>query len=251
MGINHWFTTDGQQRNSANRRANRRLSIEAEQIINHWFRLLINNAMSIDDICRVILDYYISCIMLFSTTYKSKQGWKLSDDNQTVTRIAIGGNPWEIKKWILADTDILFEGVHCWRIQIINPKKGWLSIGVSQQNMDDLNNKAFGNKYVWAIGLNNNWYPSQNVIRCDTKKEFRLEYVELDILLDLDSKKLKICRVDDKDEIVETIMTNAPENDKGWVPYFNAHYEGAVNCQMRAIFIDTNDYGVPIKNLFS
>ena len=67
-------------------------------------------------------------------------------------------DPTAFKKWILADTDPWFTGIHCWRIQLKNPNKGWFSIGVANQDIDSMNEDDFDTKYVWGIGACNNWY---------------------------------------------------------------------------------------------
>ena len=65
----------------------------------------------------------------FSTKHKAKHGWKLYKDNTLIERV---DNVYHYcpSVWILGDVNPWFEGVHCWRIRIMNPKKGWVSIGV-------------------------------------------------------------------------------------------------------------------------
>ena len=45
-------------------------------------------------------------------------------------------------------------------------------------------------------------------------------------------------------------LYDAKENDQGWVPYFNMHFEDAVGAKIRAVFIDPDLYGLPMDNLF-
>eukprot|EP01083_Nonionella_stella_P007680 22104_1 len=238
---------------------------DMECVIQHWFfesmaHVSIN--ISIDDIVSIVIAYWRSVItrMQFSTVYQSSHGWELSDDCRCVTRIATGKDSasdrddWTKKKWILGDIEPIFEGKTCWRIQLKNPEKGWFSIGVSNRNIESLNASEYATTYVWAIGVNNNWYPGNDYTDCDTKKYFRLEYVELDVLLDLSSTKpeLKICEVNsnDKQSLKETILRDIKENTEGWVPYFNMHYSNAIGSQIRVVFIDPDWYSVPIDDSF-
>ena len=86
---------------------------------------------------------------------------------------------------------------------------------------------------------------------------FRLEHVEIDIYLNLGGDKpgMKICAVNDGEELRETILSDPKDNDQGWVPYFNMHYGekdwyGAVGATIRVTLIDADSYGILIDNIF-
>ena len=227
--------------------------------------------ISIDDIINIVILYWHMTVLKFSTKYKSKHGWKLSNDNTMVERIKAGGlatqtEDYNLKKWILADTDPWFDGVHCWRIQLKNPNKGWWSIGVANQNIDNLNRSSFGTNGVWAIGANDNYYRAgygDAFIKggSDIKKYFVLEYVEMDVYLNLDGDEpeMKMCVVNDKEPLREVVLSASKKDPKGCVPYFNMHYGdafgnltwNAIGATMRAVFIEPDCYGIPIENLFS
>ena len=103
------------------------------------------------------------------------------------------------------------------------------------------------------MGFNNCWYPTyQNIVKCETEMNFRIRKVTMDILLNLDASKpeLKVCAVNNNKDLVETIMWNKPDNDKGWVPYFNMYYDSTVDAEIRFAQIDPSFYGKPIENLF-
>merc|ERR1712083_536930 len=117
----------------------------------------------------------------------------------------------------------------------INPNKGWVSVGASGIEPHDFNGRSFGGPYVWAIGFNNNFYPSEsarsdgNIQECDSYEHFRLTHVEIDVLVDLDAEKpvLRIGKVDDQETVPEAKLWNKPERVDLWLPYFNMYYDGA------------------------
>ena len=216
----------------------------------------------IENIVHLIIKYWHTTILRFSDKYQSQHGWELSEDNTLVERIMAPVNEdfpeWEqvgVKKWILADTDPWFNGIHCWRIQINNPSKGWFSIGVANQEIDSLNADNFNTKYVWSIAASNNWYPGDKwELSHESFMEYiRLKYVEIDVYLDLDKDEpeMKITvATDNEDDTFEIKLFDAKPNNQGWVPYFNMYYQDAIGASIRAIFIDPESYGMPIENLF-
>ena len=207
-----------------------------------------DRSISINDIINIIIVYWQMKLLRFSDEYKSS-GWKLSDDNTLCERVRGPDEP----NWILADIDPWFKGIHCWRIQLTNPNKAWFSIGVHNRNLKSLNGMKFDKKYVWAIGAANNWYPGRDF---KTEKNFkqyiRLEYVEIDVLLNLDRAlpEMKICAVNKETPLKETRLYDIKENDQGWIPYFNMYYQGAVGATIRFALIEPDCYGVPIDDLF-
>ena len=116
--------------------------LEANIIINYWFRICLEGkSISIEDVTNIIILYWNIKIL--------RCGWELSHDNTMVERIMVGVDyrgDRSFTKWILADTDPWFEGVHCWRMQIKNPNKGWFSIGVANQDTEDMNEKDYNSK---------------------------------------------------------------------------------------------------------
>ena len=242
---------------------------DANNIIQYWFRVSTDygKSISIDDIINIIILYWRMPFLRFSNKYKSKYGWKLSDDNTMVERILVGKNEREdlkFVKWILADTDPWFDGIHCWRIKIINPNKGWFLIGVSNQDTESMNlwreHRYTLEGYVWGYDACGDYYQKDGIYPewCpDIEEYIRLEYVEIDVHLNLDKNvpEMKMCAVRDDKPLKEVILLNPKDNDQGWVPYFNMHYGqkdyyGAIGATIRAVFIDPGSYGIPIDNLF-
>ena len=79
-------------------------------IVQSWFRVLLKNeTISVDDIIKIIINYYYAVeIMRFSTEYISKYGWKLFDDNKCIKRVNVPNDIYEIhsdnaKRWVLGD----------------------------------------------------------------------------------------------------------------------------------------------------
>ena len=70
---------------------------------------------------------------------------------------------------------------------------------------------------------------------------------EVDILLNIDKKKLNVCVVGQCVEGKEVQIRNFEVSPKGFVPYFNLYYVGQ---QLQCIKIPTSWYGVPQKDLF-
>ena len=76
--------------------------------------------------------------------------------------------------------------------------------------------------------------------------------MEIDVLLDLDAARpvLKFCKVDENEDSGEAKMWNKPEDVNEFVPYMNAFYDGASEIEMRVVFIDPDEYGIPMQGLF-
>lgn len=131
--------------------------VQLQLVTQYWFRTTMCESekwISIDDVVEIISSYYQICEMRFDRNYKSKRGWDLSDDDTLLTRRDSKEGATE-NVWILGDVEPFRDGVHCWRIQIKNPNKGWASIGAAPLNPnDDYNSRSFGGDYVWAIGFN-------------------------------------------------------------------------------------------------
>ena len=200
-------------------------------IADRLFRDTVNDDhTNILDLMEIMYAYFDLSEMRFSSKYKSKFGWKLTDGNTTVKRIRVKNDHYSNMKWILAEMEPMDEGVYCWRVQVNNPHKGWMSIGVAQPIPEEMNRRPFGGPSVWAIGLSNTWYPSSAAAGADSisginwTQSFRMKFVELDVkvTLDGDDSELRICAVDDNEERRETILRNKPSTfTEGWLPYWN------------------------------
>ena len=83
-----------------------------------------------------------------------------------------------------------------------------------------MNRSRFNTDYVWGIGSYNNWYqkdsqpPTEGHI--DLRTYFELEYVEMDIHLNLDgdTPKVRICVVSNDKPMKEVMLCHAKDNDR-------------------------------------
>ena len=230
---------------------------DAINIIKYWYRKCMEDeSISIDDIINIMILYWHMTVLRFSDKYKSAAGWRLSDDNTKVERIAT--NRSHSKVWILADNDPWFKGIHCWRIKLKNPNKGWFAIGVCNQDIGSMNIDYINKTYFWGIGANNNWFQKggshgKREGESYLRQYIRLECVEIDVYLNLDKDKpeMKICAVSNGKPLRESRLYDPKDNDKGWVQYFNMYIRKNIEgSTIRAVFIDPDSYGIPIDNLF-
>ena len=101
--------------------------------------------------------------------------------------------------------------------------------GISHMKMYD---KQRSNDTIYGIGNNNKYWPfNPNICKRDHVKINRFmngknEY-ELDLLLNCDSKMLKICVVGDEDDDNNAWIMIDDKNMNGWVPHFEL--EGCLN----------------------
>merc|ERR1712228_501188 len=235
-----------------------------------WIRNAFENKLiSIRHIVGIVIEYYNkSEILQWSTTYICSE-LTLSDNNKAVTRKQKANSP-QTYAWITADTEPVFEAVHCWRIKTINPSLGWICWGVAAPMMLRANTFNEPRGFIWAIALNNCWYPTYSNIndqQVSVDTNFKKKEIEVDILLDLDKKELRFCanglldemdpkckdEENGKQKILhenEPKMWNFPiENKIGWCPHINMGT--CPNTTSRVAKIPIECYGVKIDNLFA
>ena len=97
-------------------------------------------AMSLEipiDIMNICLSFYFETfeMLQFDAKYKSETGIILTDDRKCAKREWIGRD-WY--RYVMADIEPVREGIHCWRVNVKNPKKGWMmfAIGHKQKYKD-------------------------------------------------------------------------------------------------------------------
>ena len=152
--------------------------------------------------------------------------------------------------------------------QTTNPNDGWICWGVAAPMMLRANTFNEPRGFIWAIALNNCWYPTYTNInnkKCKVDTQFRQKEVEVDMLLNLDKKELRFCanglldgmKTDTrswqtenrKDEENEPKMWNLPaENKLGWCPHVN--FGTAAKATARVAKIPVECYGIKIDKLF-
>ena len=67
------------------------------------------------DVIELCLSFFMQLyeILRFSEQYKSSDDTHLSDDRKCVKRLTTYGH-----RYILADVDVVTNGIHCWRVQV-------------------------------------------------------------------------------------------------------------------------------------
>eukprot|EP01084_Bolivina_argentea_P042160 77770_1 len=149
-------------------------------------------------------------MLTFSSKYKSDDGWKFSDHNRCIERLK--GDHSAAYRWILADIEPVFEGIHCWRVNAKHKEEGgWVVYGVSP--IKQFKNSC-GQQGVWGITYNNCWYPTMNrninrsvVTNCE---HFHQKNLDVDIYLDATRGEMKICVVGMKGDKYEPIFKGMP-----------------------------------------
>ena len=133
------------------------------KIVEYWMRIVLDNdSISMIHIVQIMVDYFDkSKILAWSTKYINVSGLKLSDNNRKVERIKASNSGY---CWVTADTEPVFEGKHCWRLKIDNPRNGWMCYGVAAPKILKHGNFNQPRGYIWAIGQNDwHWLLVSNI----------------------------------------------------------------------------------------
>ena len=189
--------------------------------------------------------------MKFSTKYSTKIEFRLRDNNKCCSKIS------GYHAYILEDCDAVFEGIHLWRIQVINHAKGWISFQVSEKKEFDVH--SFNKKSVYGISNKNQFYNDGVYCGEDNNKinthHFRVEKCEIDMLLNCDKGTLNLYVVDENNndkngEIIKEKEAKLWNLDikkyNGFVPHFNV-FGG--NTQLRIAKIPHEMYNKSYTNI--
>ena len=200
-------------------------------------------------------------IMKFSQHYKSKTGYKLTDDNKCAQRFGCDGSRW------IVGNDPVFEGIHCWRIFVDNPDKRLVIYAISKayQFYDD---SKYGQDNIIGIGWDDICFHDMefNVAshqrtakvmggqyRCYRKEQcqhFHGAEMCVDILLDCDEGTVEFAVIekDPKEELFRPLFTRLEKNpDYGYVPHLICSAEGLtddVSVTFRLFKIDIDKFGI-------
>ena len=202
-----------------------------------------------EDIIDVCIEFHgpFVEILTFSNELNISSNENLENDGLIVSAegkvIKKGGSSCHVN--VIPDAEPVLNGVHCWRCKVTNPPLQWIMFGVARKdfrvdlkwNSSDVvsfQNQGFFNK-------NGNW-KYINLQHFAATEEY-----EVDILLNIDEKKLNVCVVGQCVEGKEVKIWNFEVSPKGFVPYFNLYYVGQ---QLQCIKIPILWYGVPKKDLF-
>ena len=237
---------------------------EASRVWQYWFRTIMKDgydAISIDDIANIIIEYYTLAKIL---KWKTKYGFEFSDENRCAKKIKDEDGIMTDYCWILPDIDAVNKGIYCWRLTANHTKDGsnggWILYGVCPPN-PELEDDDVEQDGVWGITYDNHWYRSpmnfeaiardRGYSKCSHLYQKKMD---VDILLDLDQQILKIGivgQIDDEHEYKFTGIEKANEYG-GWIPFFNLYTDNynddakgnTVGCELRIAEISTDLYGL-------
>ena len=185
-------------------------------------QILINYDIPID-IYKLCYKFFhlLSEILTFSDELKSKDGIQLSHDKTYAIKKSVG------HKYVLTASDPVFTGIHCWRVLSLNPQRSWMMWAVSRKEVF----QDYSYDFAWGISYDNQWFPwdhdlqGNGVVNNEIDlHHFHKEKCQVDILLDVDKKELKICLVGECSQDKEAKITNISyldNTDKGFVPHLN------------------------------
>eukprot|EP01084_Bolivina_argentea_P211045 359063_1 len=168
---------------------------------------------------------------------------ELTDDNKCATKLIDG-----TQRYIMTDCGV-FEGIHCWRVYINNPKNGWLMLAVAEcKNYKD---NSYTEDGVYGCSSANQYYSGENVKwvkyphcnHIDTKHLSKHKQCKADIRLDLDKGELNICLVGNCTDETELKLWKIEKNTTvGYSPHFNLFGN---NIQIRIAKIPNEWYSTP------
>ena len=107
--------------------------VQSEILVHGYIKMESKNASEFPlDIMNICLVFYLELfrILRFSDKFISKDGTELRDDNRcAIKSLEFGHN------YIMADVEPVFNGIHCWRVQVKNPENEWIMFGIGQKRI--------------------------------------------------------------------------------------------------------------------
>ena len=112
-----------------------------ESLVHGWIRGQ-TKTRSVEfpiDIINICLLFYMEVyeILKFNDQFIAETGIELSDDNKCVTRVK-----GSYHRSIMADVEPVFEGIHCWRAQVKNPRT-WVMFGIGHKRKTEHGNESY------------------------------------------------------------------------------------------------------------
>lgn len=209
-------------------------------IIEYWYRTMMNDtSKSIADITMIIIAFGKLEKLKFNAKWMSPDSFTLKHDD-TMALKCVKGN-----RWIMPDIEPVKKGKVCWRVKMINPKKGWFFWGISPKKVFDTI-WTYDDGSIRGICPNKGFRPRQNFRHNNSDLDpQKFGNCEIDIFLDLDSNELRMCVVGKYENIKyanEAIWYDIEEND-GWVPHFNFTYYSQLDQSIQIYRIPLQWYG--------
>ena len=122
--------------------------------------------------------------------------------------------------------------------------------------------KIFSNlsyREAFGISCGNQWFPWGEMMDSARNNKIRLNHfdkkqLEVDLLLDIDKKELRICVVGKKGKDKEAVISNVEYPDKqnkGFVPHINFGGSGQLqSVKVRIVKLPVDLYGEPHDDIF-
>eukprot|EP01084_Bolivina_argentea_P106370 190366_1 len=219
------------------------LSITDQWLVFGYIRLN-NNKLPKDVMATCLLFYHLKYdILTFSQQYKTNDAALiLYDGNKCVHRILNEDD----FGYILGNIEPIKTGIHCWRLNVVNPSERWILFGISQQ-------KRFDNFQMYTNGVFGQLYPYRSCTNWEytngiNRAHFKEQKCQIDILLDADKGTLQLCIVGKCDDKHELRIWNLPQSNTGWLPHINVY---GANQNFRQGLLEFPTQNLRIPNFFS
>ena len=123
-------------------------------IIDHWFRLLFDSKMSIQDIAKLIVEFGDQCEGFIACTNRNKI--EISEDLLTVS---FDGKDDTLRYICVCGKVDAFKGAeYHWKIKL-SAKGDYINVGVVEHEFcEKILNDLYINKHFWATKLGWSWY---------------------------------------------------------------------------------------------
>eukprot|EP01083_Nonionella_stella_P258021 882490_1 len=248
------YSFDTQRQNTRTGTEKNRIELLVSGYVKSCHLIIPNDII---ELCFIF--YYATLVHLqFSDEWRSNEddrGLELSDNNKCVQRMSVrlhqNHRSYTFFRWIMVDTDNpIYAGIHCWRIKVENPSKGWYSIGLGP--LKRYKNKGTAKmKHVCGFGMNKiaTIYPRKHDAHdLRSGSEFNHCECEIDMLFDANKGELSFALV--QDQLIQFKIWAIPIDAycvNGWCPHFNL---GATSLKLRIAKIPRLWYAKKKDELF-
>merc|ERR1712154_608445 len=101
-------------------------------------------------------------------------------------------------RYAIIDDKPVFDGIHCWRVQIKHGKAAWIMFGIGEYKQYD--DRSF--KEVYGVSTASQWFPwypnkGKNTNNAEMDEWKTNDEYKVDILFNADDGSLSICMVGD------------------------------------------------------
>ena len=128
---------------------------------------------------------------------------------------------------------------------MINPTKGWFFWGIGPKKQFGYH--SYDDASVRGIGANIGFRPHADSRHNDSDlNPSTFGNCEVDILLDLDSKEMRMCIVGKKDSnenCTQEAIWHDMDVSNGWIPHFNFGYSQIRDQKIQIVQVPFNWYG--------